>query len=50
VEAWEGADEIDPLTGSRGLVPKSDFDEFMKGGKAPSGVSQRSGSSDQIAR
>jgi bud emergence protein 1 len=45
--AW--ADVIDPLTGSRGLVPKSDFDEFMKGGRLPSVTSQRSGSSENIA-
>jgi hypothetical protein len=40
---------IDPLTGSRGLVPKSDFDEFMKGGRLPSVTSQRSNSSEHIA-
>jgi bud emergence protein 1 len=44
-----GADVIDPLTGSRGLVPKSDFDEFMKGGRLPSVTSQRSNSSEHIA-
>lgn len=43
------ADAIDPLTGSRGLVPKSDFDEFMKGGRLPSVGSQRSNSSEHIA-
>jgi len=45
----EVADVIDPLTGSRGLVPKSDFDEFMKGGRLPSVTSQRSNSSEHIA-
>lgn len=43
------ADDVDPLTGSRGLVPKSDFDEFMKGGRLPSVTSQRSNSSEQIS-
>jgi hypothetical protein len=45
----EVADAVDPLTGSRGLVPKSDFDEFMKGGRLPSVTSQRSNSSEHIA-
>ena len=46
---WRVADDVDPLTGSRGLVPKSDFDEFMKGGRLPSVTSQRSNSSEQIS-
>jgi len=36
----------DPLTGSRGLVPKSDFEEFGKGGRPP-GSSGRPGSMEQ---
>ena len=49
LETFAVADAIDPLTGSRGLVPKSDFDEFMKGGRLPSVGSQRSNSSEHIA-
>jgi hypothetical protein len=31
---WRKArtDGVDPLTGSRGLVPRQDFEEFNKGG------------------
>lgn len=31
---------VDPLVGSRGLVPKDDFEEFAKGGKT---ISQSGG-------
>ncbi|WVR03491.1 hypothetical protein IAU60_000482 [Kwoniella sp. DSM 27419] len=34
-DAWYEA--LNPLTGSRGLVPKADFEEFIKGGRHPSG-------------
>ncbi|KAK8845469.1 hypothetical protein IAR55_006182 [Kwoniella newhampshirensis] len=34
-DVWYEA--LNPLTGSRGLVPKSDFEEFIKGGRHPSG-------------
>jgi len=35
---------LDPLVGSRGLVPKADFEEFMKGGRTTSqGGQPRSG-------
>ncbi|WVQ76286.1 hypothetical protein IAR50_005951 [Cryptococcus sp. DSM 104548] len=29
---------LNPLTGSRGAVPKQDFEEFVKGGKHPAGA------------
>lgn len=32
-EQSDNTDSIDPLTGSRGLVPRSDFEEFAKGGR-----------------
>lgn len=39
----------DPLTGSRGLVPKSEFEEFIKGGRTASGGgSGRPGSSEPV--
>lgn len=37
-------DPSDPITGSRGLVPKRDFEEFIKGGRQAS-ASERPGAS-----
>ncbi len=37
----------DPITGSRGLVPKTEFEEFNKGGRNASGSSQRPGSMER---
>lgn len=42
--------DLDPLTGSRGLVPKTHFEEFMKGGRLPSGASMKSGGSEAPTR
>ncbi|WRT63698.1 uncharacterized protein IL334_000621 [Kwoniella shivajii] len=36
-ERNEWYEALNPLTGSRGLVPKADFEEFIKGGRHPSG-------------
>ncbi|WVQ62524.1 uncharacterized protein L199_000666 [Kwoniella botswanensis] len=36
-ERNEWFEALNPLTGSRGLVPKADFEEFVKGGRHPSG-------------
>ncbi|WVF66185.1 hypothetical protein IAT40_000925 [Kwoniella sp. CBS 6097] len=36
-ERDEWYEALNPLTGSRGLVPKADFEEFIKGGRHPSG-------------
>ncbi|WWC66690.1 uncharacterized protein I206_100594 [Kwoniella pini CBS 10737] len=36
-ERNEWFEALNPLTGSRGLVPKADFEEFIKGGRHPSG-------------
>jgi hypothetical protein len=33
----------DPLTGSRGRVPRDDFEEFLKGGRATSGTISNNG-------
>lgn len=41
-EAWYEA--LNPLTGSRGLVPKSDFEEFGRGGRQASGPKEGSDS------
>lgn len=46
---WTDPD-VDPLTGSRGLVPKTHFEEFMKGGRLPSGASMKSGASETPTR
>ncbi|WWD22416.1 hypothetical protein CI109_106907 [Kwoniella shandongensis] len=34
-DVWYEA--LNPITGARGLVPKSEFEEFVKGGRHPSG-------------